>query len=111
MESLGDITTAWTVYVLLSLGALAVFWRITRAIPWKLFKNGLRAIIAALFLTPWTVSDGSTEWAPAIMVMLIEGVDQGVAAGSRGAQPILIAIGLGMLVVIAEAFLNKKSQD
>ena len=99
MAASADILWAWGLYLLFTCGAIATFFRITRHVRLFWLKAGLRAIVICLFLTPWTIEPDSAQLAPAFIVMLLEAVDQGVAAMWRGAQPILVVLSIALIGV------------
>lgn len=107
-----EYTIAWVVYMLSAIGLIAVWWRITRPLPWKSLQQLLRVLVAAPLLMPAPVAQGSADWAPALFVLLF---DMTLVEGTnpQWALPfILYALILGLLVLVADGLFrnwqNKK---
>jgi len=97
-----EYTLAWVAYLLSAVGLIAVWWRITRGLPWKPLQQLLRVLVAAPLLIPAPVASGSTDWAPALFVLLF---DMTLVEGSdplRALPFILYALILGLLVLVAD---------
>lgn len=97
-----EYTFAWIAYLLSALGLMAVWWRMTRILPWKGLQQLLRLLVAAPLLIPAPVAEGSSEWAPALFVLLfdmtlVEGTDP-----QRALPFILYALILGLLMLVAD---------
>jgi hypothetical protein len=102
MFSFEEYIIGWAVYLLAVLGILAVFWRMTRAIPWFYVKQSLRLIVATLFLVPTFVekqiTTASMEYlAPA----WVKGVLQLVFSSPEKALP----VGKMLLICILGAYI------
>lgn len=107
---------AWACYLAASLGLLIVFWLMTRSL-WSNVANVLRIILAAILLTPWTASmdESNSYLAPALMVSLFEGLNDGLDYALRGAYPIvavtLLALVVFMIYVVAKMMWGQRSRE
>lgn len=95
MFTFEEYLIGWLVYMALIVGVLAVFWWLTRSIPWLYFKQVLRLIVSAILLVPVQIPETDALWAPAWVV----GVLELIFAGPEGFMP----IGLMLLVAVAIA--------
>ncbi len=87
----------WLIYLAAGLVFYGVFWWLTafkRAL-WVAYS--LRAMMAALILTPWFANDQDNLLAPALMVMTLDVITIGTESLGRAGSPLLLAI------VVAEA--------
>lgn len=67
-----DYLTYWAMYLIGALGLLVVWWFITKKIPNKLVKDGLRLSVAVLLLMPFPVLNHEQFWAPAVGMTFLE---------------------------------------
>lgn len=88
----------WLVYFAFIIGVLAVFWWLTKAIPWINVKNALRVMVSAVFLVPVRVPETDALWAPAWIVGALELIFSGVEAFIPIGQTLLIAAVLALLI-------------
>mgnify|MGYP003444274186 FL=1 len=72
LQNYSDYTLAWAAYYAGALGALLVWWRMTRPLPWTPVRQLLRILVAALILVPAPVARGMEEMAPALFVLLFD---------------------------------------
>ncbi len=66
-----DYVIGWCVYMVAVSGCLGVFWYMTRKLPWQVFKECLRLIVAVLVLVP-AVVEPTLYYAPAWLVGAFE---------------------------------------
>lgn len=97
----------WFAYLLGSVGVLFVFWYITRPLT-RWLKLPLRALAAALLLTPWSVSPQLSQWAPAWVVSLFDGFAQQGMSLWRAGGPLLAMLAVALLVAFAELWRQKR---
>ena len=106
---------AWGAYLLAAVGIMAVWWRLTRFIPWMLPKQLLRVMLAALLLVPAPVSGVNSDWAPAIFVLLFDMTLVDQRDPLRAVSYLLYAQGLALVVLIldglARHFLFNRSAE
>lgn len=93
---------AWGAYLLAAVGIMAVWWRLTRFIPWMLPKQLLRVILAALLLVPAPVSGVHSDWAPAIFVLLFDMTLVDQKDPLRAVAYLLYAQGLGLVALVLD---------
>ena len=103
----------WAVYLVAAVGLMAVWWRLTRFIPWQTPKQVLRVVLAALILMPAPVIYGSADWAPALFVLLLEVTVAKEADTMRAVPFLLYGLILGLLALFADGLFrywrNKKA--
>jgi hypothetical protein len=97
-----EYVAAWIAYLLAALGLMAVWWRITRILPWQPLKQLLRIVVAAPLLIPAPVSSGSLEWAPAVFVLLFDMTLLEEGDPLRALDYVLYALLLALLVLVAD---------
>jgi|GEM_PF-4116500 len=68
----GNYLLAWVVYLLASLGAMILFWRIIRFIPVQAIKNILQLLFSTFIIVPWYIHSGSDYMAPAYVISVFE---------------------------------------
>ena len=102
MLDFAEYTITWAIYLLAALGLLAVWWRMTRVIPWVTVKQVLRVLVAAVILMPAPVVYGSTEWAPALFVLLLDITVVKETDAMRAVPFLLYGLILGFVVLLAD---------
>jgi hypothetical protein len=89
----------WCVYATAGIGCCAVWWRMTRYISHRGWRELLRGVVVVLVFTPWYVGDTPEFYAPAVVVLvmdlLLEGAEAGLSAG-----PALLISSFLMLCVL-----------
>lgn len=99
----------WIVYLLGSAGVLFVLWYISKPlVSW--LKLPLRAIAAALLLTPWSVSPDISQLAPAWVVSLFDGFAQSDISLWRAGGPLLAMVIVALLVAYAEVWRRRRKE-
>ncbi|MCG8535575.1 MAG: hypothetical protein MI808_10815 [Pseudomonadales bacterium] len=101
-----EYVLAWLAYLLSAVGVLAVWWRVTRFIPWMPLKQLLRVLVAAPMLIPAPVAEGALEWAPALFVLLFDITLVKEGDPLRGLAFVLYAQFIGLLVLVADGLIR-----
>lgn len=82
----------WIIY--LTAGAIfyCIFWRATRSERANWGSYSIRAVVAAIILTPWYANAQGDTMAPALMVMTLDLITIGTDSVVRGAIPIALSV-------------------
>ncbi|RLT99305.1 hypothetical protein [Ketobacter sp.] len=108
-----EYLTTWIVYLLAGVGLMAVWWRLTRVIPWYALRQLLRVAVAAVILMPAPVVYGGADWAPALFVLLLDATLVKEADTLRALPFLLYGLILGLLALCADGLFrywrNKKA--
>lgn len=98
----------WLVYLTASGVFYSVFWLATgfKQAIWSSYS--LRAVAAAVILTPWYANIGGETMAPALMVMTLDLITIGSESVSRAAVPLMVSILTAELAATALFFLQKR---
>ncbi|MFT6388212.1 MAG: hypothetical protein ACJAUP_001589 [Cellvibrionaceae bacterium] len=83
MFSFQQYISAWLFYIVCVVFLLAVFWRISKNIPWLHVKQCARLAVASLFLVPAIVEGTTIYWSPA----WIKGLLTLIFSGQEGIFP------------------------
>ena len=102
-----EYVLAWVVYFAAAVGVMAVWWRITRYLPWLQLRQLLRVLVAAALLVPAPVSSLHPDWAPAIFVLLFDMTLVEQRDPLRGLAYLLYAQALGLCVLLADSLLRR----
>ena len=102
-----EYVAAWSAYYLAVIGLLAVWWRITRPLPWTFLKQLLRVLVAAVLLVPAPVAADMSELCPAIFVLLFDVLLIKEGDPLRASVYLLYGSGLGVLVWLADGLLRQ----
>ena len=113
MEGIANYYLIWAVYLLAAAVFMAVFWHMTRFPRARWLAYFLRAILAAIILTPWYAHPEQTVLAPALMVAMLDAITSGGAAAGRALVPLVLALlavlfGGGLLFLIRRNPWSKK---
>lgn len=92
MEANHNFFLIWAVYLLASGVFYTIYWRLTAFRRRLWLSYSLRALMAALILTPWYVNTQDTVLAPALMVTTLDAITVGADAGVRALVPLLLAL-------------------
>jgi len=115
MFTIEDYITGWFIYMGLIIGVLAVFWWLTRSIPWLHFKQVLRLLVSAILLAPVSVPETASLWAPAWIVGALELIFGGVEGFMPIGKVLLTAIAVALAVYIPlaviVAVIRRKKQE
>jgi membrane-associated HD superfamily phosphohydrolase len=100
---LSSYTIAWLVYLLSSIGAMIVFWRLTRNLKWRRTKRVLRICVAVTLLTPMNIVAGSLWLAPAFLVAAYALAQAHMETVNQALTVMSGAVGVMILVVLLES--------
>ena len=102
---------AWIVIVgAAAFGTLGLYV-LTRWLPSRPVRLALLVGMPVLLLTPSPVPDHAGAWAPAFIVLLMEGVFQSGGAPGQAARILLFAIAVAIGLVVALLVLTGKGRD
>lgn len=96
MVQFQEYNIAWAIYVIASLGLIALAWQLFRCIAWRYVRGVLLLTALALFLTP-AIGD-SQYWAPAWIIASLQLLFEGVE-GAEPAARILLFVWLFCFIV------------
>lgn len=97
---------AWLAYLLGAVACMAVFWVMTKNIPWRELRDVLRITAGVFMLVPWYSGEESAYLAPAWIASLLEGVFDGHEAFWRAGTPLMVSLVLALcLSSAAQAYL------
>jgi len=97
---------AWIIYILAGAGACVFWWKITSFINRRVWRDLLRGMGVVLIFTPWYVGEYTEFYAPAIVVLLMDLLLEGVKNGMRGGVALLVSTFLMLLVLSVRQFLH-----
>lgn len=80
---LENARVAWAYYLLGVAGLYAFWWRITRPIGWTLVRRILRAVMLVALVCPFSVGEGYLDMAPAVLMVMLETVFDGLTGFQR----------------------------
>lgn len=100
----------WAVYLAASGLFYRVYWRITAFRRHLWLSNSLRAVMAALILTPWYANTQGASLAPALMVTVLDAITIGAEAATRALVPLLVALLLAELAASTLWLLRRKAK-
>lgn len=72
MLTMTEYIVSWLIYLVGVLGAIVVWWMITRKIPYLLLRNILRFNAAVILLVPYPILGYEQLMAPAFIMSLLE---------------------------------------
>ena len=103
-----EYTLCWGAYLLAAGGLLTVWWRMIKLIPWHFPRQFLRIVLAVVLLAPAPASQGSSEWAPAIFVLLfdltlVDGTDP-----LRAVSYVLYGVILGFMALVIDIIIRRQ---
>jgi hypothetical protein len=98
MEAESNYWVIWFIYLAAAAVFYSIFWRLTAFSRALWISYSLRAVAAAVILTPWYANSQTGILAPALMVVTLDAITMGSSAVGRALVPLL----LGLLV--AESF-------
>lgn len=107
MSDLSNALLAWSAYLIAGAVFYALFWRLTQFKQRQLLSYCLRAVILAIIITPWYVSDQGSLLAPALIIVLMDSITIGAEAAVRAFVPLFLSIILSVVTVITGLLLRK----
>ena len=108
MEAETNYWVIWVIYLTVSSLFYALFWWLTQFQKVLWIAYCLRAVIAAIILTPWYAGGFGSALAPAWIVILLDVITIGSDAAVRATIPLLLAIICFVIVATGAYYLNKK---
>lgn len=114
MDSLfeqSEYIIAWSVYVLAGLGCSVVWWKLTQFIRHRGWRELLRGLVLVLIFTPWYAADSTDHYAPAVFVLLMDLLLDGIESGMKGGVGLLISTFIMLVVLIVRQVISKKNQS
>lgn len=97
----------WFVYLTASVVFYSIFWRATAFQHAKWLSYSLRAVSAAVILTPWYANVQGESMAPALMVMSLDLITIGFESMARTAIPLVLSILVAEIVASAIYLIQK----
>ncbi len=85
-----DYTTAWFVYLVCALGCCWVWWLLTAGISSRTTKMILRLVPIAMLVTPYFSDPQQDYLAPALLVVVFEGLFGNPEFAFQASIPILV---------------------
>lgn len=92
MEASHNFFLIWAVYLLASAVFYTIYWRLTAFRRRLWLSYSLRAVMAALILTPWYANTQDAVLAPALMVTTLDAITIGTDAAVRALVPLALAL-------------------
>ena len=108
MEAETNYWVIWVIYLTVSSLFFAFFWWLTQFQKMLCTAYCLRAVIAAIILTPWYASGFGTALAPAWIIILLDVITIGNDAAVRAAIPLILGIISSVILATGVYYLNKK---
>ena len=102
---------AWTVYILSGIGCCLFWWKATSFINHRGWRELLRGFVFVLIFTPWFAGENTGEYAPAIVVLLIDLLLEGTQSGLNGGVALLFATFSMLIVLTIRSFLHNRLRD
>ena len=107
MEVEANYWLIWIIYLVASAIFYWIFCRVTDFDKAKWTSYSLRALAAAVILTPWYSNIQGETMAPALMVMTLDLITNGREAVARSAIPMFLAIIAAEIAVTIFYFIQK----
>ena len=108
MEAETNYWVIWVIYLTVSSLFFAFFWWLTQFQKMLWTAYCLRAVIAAIILTPWNASGFGTALAPAWIIILLDVITIGNDAAVRATIPLILAIICSVILATGVYYINKK---
>ena len=87
-----DYTTAWFIYLVSALGCCWVWWLLTNAMKNRRVQTILRLIPIAILVTPYFSDPQQDALAPALLVVVFEGLFGNPEFAFQASIPILVIV-------------------
>lgn len=101
MYTQAEYLYGWLLYLLGVALMMGCGWYLTSGIRYTLAKTLLRVLAAVFFLVPWYASSDEDYLAPAWLIAAFEGIVGGESTFWRAGAPLLSALAVAVLAVIA----------
>jgi hypothetical protein len=102
---------AWSVYIGSGLIFSLFWWKVTRLVAHRGWRELLRGISLVVIYTPWFTSEAHEHLAPALVVVLIDLLLGASGNGLAGSLALLLATAGMLLVLIGRRFLATNSHQ
>jgi hypothetical protein len=102
---------AWSVYIGSGLIFSLFWWKVTRLVAHRGWRELLRGISLVVIYTPWFTSEAHEHLAPALVVVLIDLLLGASGNGLAGSLALLLATAGMLLVLIGRRFLTTNSHQ
>lgn len=102
---------AWLIYLAAVLSAHLLLWRALKVISSRDIKTVLHLSLAAILLTPTTLTTGQNYWVPAFMSALMDGLNDGPAAAMSDLWSILIVMLLLVSISLGLKLYRRRKQS
>jgi len=114
MFSFQEYISTWLFYVVCVVVLLAVFWRISKGIPWLHVKQCARLAVASLLLVPAIVDGTTLYWSPAwikgVLTLIFSGQESFLPIGKILLIAVLASFVIYFLLLIALHFYKQQRQ-
>ncbi len=107
MPLISDYVIAWSVYALAGVGCCLVWWKLTSFVSNPGWRDIMRGVAVVIIFTPWYAGETPEFYAPAFVVLLMDVLLEGTAAGMKGGVVLLVATFL-MLIVLTVRQLRRR---
>lgn len=111
MESVPNYWLIWSAYLLAAAVFYGIFWQLTRSKIARWAAYAMRALLAAIILTPWYANPQEAVMAPALMVVLMDAITLEGSAAMRALVPLILAIIISLLLAFSVLFINTKIKN
>lgn len=101
----------WLAYLLAAAVFYGLFWVVTGSLKTGWLPYMLRAVMAAIILTPWYTNSQDSLLAPALMIVALDAITIGADAAVRALVPLVLAILLSLVVAVLLLFINNYIRD
>ena len=95
---------AWGIYGVAGLGCCTCWWKITSFIKHRGWRDLLRGFAVVLIFTPWYAGELPGFYAPAMVVLLMDVLLEGVEGGMKGGIALLFSMFLMLVVLTVRQF-------
>lgn len=111
MESAPNYWLIWSAYLLAAAVFYGIFWQLTRFRTARWAAYVMRALLAAIILTPWYANPQETVLAPALMVVLMDAITLDGSEAMRALVPLSLAIIISLSLAFAILFITTKKEN
>ena len=102
---------AWSVYIVSGLIFSLFWWKVTRLVAHRGWRELLRGISVVVIYTPWFTSEAHEHLAPAMVVVLIDLLLGASGNGLAGSLALLLGTAVMLAVLIGRRFLDTGSHQ
>ncbi|PCJ17932.1 MAG: hypothetical protein COA96_17305 [SAR86 cluster bacterium] len=91
----------WLAYLSAAAVFYLVLWKATDLLASRWLPYLIRAVAGAVILTPWYTNSNDSLMAPALMIVILDGITIGSEAATRSIVPLILAIVFAILLATA----------